>query len=133
MAKDGASGEQGVLQPEDVLQGEAAENWRRVNLLLDTVEETELIGPHVAPTDLLVRLFHEETPIAFEPQAVKFGCTCSEERVRSSMSIYSTKDIAHMTKEDGTLTADCQFCGAHYILNPDELGFEAEEPNDNLD
>ncbi|MEC9311501.1 MAG: Hsp33 family molecular chaperone HslO, partial [Pseudomonadota bacterium] len=55
-------------------------------------------------------------------------CTCSEERVRNSLSIYSAKDLETMTTEDGRVTADCQFCGAHYDLDPKTLGFEAENP-----
>lgn len=125
----GGTGEKGLLQPEDVIEEEAAENWSRVNILLDTVEDLELIGPTVSPTEVIARLFHEETAIAFDSQSVKFGCTCSEDKVRQSMSIYSARDIATMTKEDGTLTADCQFCGAHYVLDPKELGFEAEGGN----
>lgn len=125
MAKDGASGEEGLMNADDILDPEENENWSRVNILLDTVEELELIGPSISPTDLIVRLFHEEKPIAYDPQSVKFGCTCSEDKVRQSMSIYSAKDIEHMTLEDGTLTADCQFCGAHYVMDPKSLGFEA--------
>lgn len=124
---EGGSGEGGVLTPADLLHSDEEENWNRANILLDSVEEIELIGPTVHPTDLLVRLFHEESPRVFEPQPVKFGCTCSEARVRESLSIYSAKDIAHMTKDDGTVTADCQFCGAHYVMEPKTLGFEAEE------
>ncbi len=130
---DGGSGEAGLLAAEDILDGEEGENWRRVNLLLDTVEEMEMIGPHVAPTDLLVRLFHEETPRVFDAQAVQFGCTCSPARVRQSLSIYSARDIAHMTTDDGIVTADCQFCGAHYEFDPLTLGFEAERPVDEAD
>ena len=126
VAKDGASGEEGLLQAGDILQADDSENWNRANVLLDTVEEMELIGPSVPPTDLLVRLFHEETPIVYDAQPVTFGCTCSEDKVRQSMSIYSAKDIEKMTLEDGTLTADCQFCGAHYVMDPLTLGFEAE-------
>lgn len=106
------------------------ENWERVNILLDTVDQLELIGPTVAPTNLLLRLFHEEQPRIFDTQPVMFGCTCSEDRVRQSLSIYSTKDIAHMTTEDGIVTADCQFCSAHYQFDPKTLGFEAAEPVD---
>lgn len=102
------------------------ENWRRANALLDTVEELELIGPNVTPKDLLVRLFHEEKPRAFDTQPVKFGCTCSEERVRQSLSIYSARDIEKMTTAEGRVTADCQFCGAHYDLDPATVGFDAE-------
>ncbi|MEQ8901046.1 MAG: Hsp33 family molecular chaperone HslO [Roseovarius sp.] len=124
-ASDGGSGEEGLLQARDIVDGDDAENWNRANMLLDTVEDLELIGPSVAPTDLLVRLFHEEAPRVFDLQPVRFGCTCSEERVRNSLSIYSAKDIEKMTTDDGIVTADCQFCGAHYQLDPATLGFDA--------
>ena len=122
----GGSGEDGLLAAEDIVSGDDAEDWNRVNLLLDTVEDIELVGPTVQPTDLLVRLFHEEGPRVFDPQPVHFGCTCSSDRVRQSLSIYSAKDIGHMTTEEGIVTADCQFCGAHYEFDPRTLGFEAE-------
>ncbi len=86
-----------------------------------------MIGPVVPPTELLVRLFHEEQPRVYEAQPVKFGCTCSEGRVRQSLSIYSAKDIEKMTTIDGRVTADCQFCGAHYDLDPMTVGFNAKE------
>ena len=121
-----ATGEDGLLHARDLVDGEDGENWNRANLLLDTVEELELVGPRVAPTDLLVRLFHEESPRVFDAQPVRFGCTCSEDRVRQSLSIYSAKDIRTMTTDEGRVTADCQFCGAHYDLDPDTLGFEAK-------
>ena len=101
-----------------------------MNILLDTVEQIELIGPSVAPNDLLVRLFHEEQPRVYTAQPVRFGCTCSEERVRQSLSIYSMKDIEKMTTGDGRVTADCQFCGAHYVLDPNTLGFDNENNPD---
>ncbi|MEM6409786.1 MAG: Hsp33 family molecular chaperone HslO, partial [Pseudomonadota bacterium] len=72
---EGGSGEGGLLAAEDILADDEGEKWRRANLLLDTVETLELIGPSLAPTDVLLRLFHEEAPRVFEPQAVKFGCT----------------------------------------------------------
>lgn len=115
----------GLVEAADILQGAESEDWNRANHLLDTVETLELIGPTVAPTDLLVRLFHEETPRVFDPQRIEFGCSCSADRVRGTLSIYSAKDIAHMTTEAGIVTADCQFCGAHYEFDPASLGFEA--------
>ena len=32
-----------------------------------------------------------------------------------------------MTTEMGIVTADCQFCGAHYEFDPKTLGFEAKK------
>ena len=126
-AGEGGSGEGGLLQAADIVDGEEGETWNRVNLLLDTADALELIGPSVAPTDLLYRLFHEEAPRVFDVQAVRFGCTCSEDRVRQSLSIYSARDIEKMTTDDGRVTADCQFCGARYDLDPATVGFEAED------
>lgn len=127
---DEATGEDGLLVAADLLDEDEGENWTRANVLLDTVEQLELIGPTVQPTELLLRLFHEEIPRVFDAQPVKFGCTCSEDRVRESLSIYSAKDIRTMINDDGIVTADCQFCGSHYEFNPATLGFEATEKPD---
>ncbi|MFG6517169.1 Hsp33 family molecular chaperone HslO [Sulfitobacter sp. 1A13496] len=115
-----------ILKADDLVEGDEAEDWNRVNILLGTVEDLELIGPSVPPTDLLLRLFHEEQPRVYDPQPVRFGCTCSEDRVRQSLSIYSARDIEKMTTDEGRVTADCQFCGAHYDLDPDTVGFDAK-------
>ncbi len=126
-ATDGGSGEAGLLTAEDLVEGDSEENWNRVNSHLRTVEQLELIGPSVPPTELLLRLFHEESPRVFDSQPVRFGCSCSEDRVRQSLSIYSARDIEKMTTDDGRVTADCQFCGAHYDLDPSTVGFDADD------
>lgn len=126
----GGSGEDGLLSAADVaaMGGEdQVENWSRANLLLDTVSVGELIGPEVSPESLLTRLFHEEQPRVWPAQPVRFGCTCSAEKVVEALHQYSAKDIGTMTNEDGKLTADCQFCGKHYEFDPSTLGFEADQ------
>lgn len=122
---DAPSGEEGLMTGDDVAaMSGREEDWVRATLLMRTADETELVGPHISPEQLLTRLFHEETPSIYQAQSVTFGCTCSSERVVSAMAQYSAKDIAHMTNEDGQLTADCQFCSAHYAFDPATLGFE---------
>ena len=127
VAAETGSGDGGLLTHADILGGAEAEDWNRVNILLGTVEEIELIGPNVTPTDLLIRLFHEEEPRVFDATPLRFGCSCSADKVRSTMSIYSQKDISKMTAPSGQVTADCQFCGAHYEFDPKTLGFEGVE------
>lgn len=127
---EGGTGGDGLLAASDILDDDEGENWNRATLHLRTAEEMELIGPSVQPTELLVRLFHEEKPRVFDPQPVAFGCSCSPDKVRQSLSIYSASDIAHMTTDEGTVTADCQFCGSHYEFAPETLGFEATEGPD---
>lgn len=126
-ADQGATGFDGLMAAEDTLDGDAADNWRRAVMLLETVEATELIGPHVGAEQLLLRLFSDESPRVFPAQPVRFGCTCSADKVVQSLAIYSADDIASMTTADGSVTADCQFCGAHYEFDPAELGMRDEE------
>ncbi|MCL5777754.1 Hsp33 family molecular chaperone HslO [Limibaculum sp. FT325] len=130
-APDAPSGEEGLMTADDVAaMGAREEDWSRAAILMATVETHELIGPHVTMERLLYRLFHEETPRVHAPQPVAFGCTCSAERVERALAQYSAKDIGHMTTPDGRVTADCQFCGAHYEFAPETLGFEATARRD---
>ena len=125
------TGENGLMTADDVAaMGGREEDWNRANLLMQTVETHELIGPHLAMEGLLYRLFHEESPRVYRPQAVEFGCTCTPTRVEAALAQYSAGDIADMTTEDGRVTADCQFCSAHYEFDPETLGIEATK---NLD
>ena len=101
------------------------ENWRRARTLLDTTDDSELTDDEVPLARLIYRLFHEEDPLVYDRQPLRFGCTCSETKVKQGLSIYSAKDIATMTTAEGVVAADCQFCGAHYEFNPAHLGFEA--------
>jgi molecular chaperone Hsp33 len=124
-APDMPSGGEGLLGPADIAaMSDGEDDWHRANLLLDTVELHELLGPLVGAEALLLRLFHEDAPRVWPPQPVAFGCTCSAQRVENALAQYSARDIATMTTEQGTVTADCQFCGAHYVFDPAQLGFE---------
>lgn len=115
-----------LLQAQDLVSSEVKEGWNRAISHLQTVEETELVGPYVTPQTLLKRLFHEDQPRVFPIQPVLFGCSCSPDKVRNTMSMYSAKDIVKMTADNGMVTADCQFCGSHYELDPGTLGFDAK-------
>lgn len=122
--EDGGSGIGGLLAASDILDAAGAESWDRVNLLLDDADEIDLVGPVVAPTDLLVRLFGADEPRAYRVQPVEFGCTCTMERARESLSLCVTEDPGTMTTDEGVVTVDCQFCGAHYEFQPAALGSE---------
>ncbi|MDE0113591.1 MAG: Hsp33 family molecular chaperone HslO [Albidovulum sp.] len=102
------------------------DDWCRVSSLLATATKREIAGDETTSEMLLYRLFHEEQPRVFERQPVEFGCTCSPEKVRRSLSVYSARDISTMTTDQGTVDAVCQFCGATYVFDPASLGFEAQ-------
>lgn len=117
--------EDGQIEAADILQGAESEDWNRATMLMSTVEAIELVDAALPLPNLTFRLFHEEQPVGYDRQDVQFGCSCSAQKVRGTLSIYSQKDIGHMTTPEGIVTADCQFCGAHYEFDPRSLGFEA--------
>ena len=113
------------LSSADFLSGNASENWKRVNLFLDTLDSDEFFDPKISDEGLIYRLFNEENPTVFEKRSIQFGCTCSPDKVRQTMSIYSSRDIKKMTNEAGKVTAECQFCEAFYSFDPEDLGMDS--------
>lgn len=100
---------------------DAEDDWRRIGLLLDTIETSELIGPHPTPDRLLLRLFHEDQPRVWPADPVTFGCTCNAGRVAAVLRQYTPEMLSDMATEDGRIHADCQFCNARYSFDPVDL------------
>ena len=119
---EGGTGADGLVHPDGILKGDEAEDWNRANILLDTVEQDELLGPDVSPISLLVRLFHEEEPRVFDPQPVTFGCTCSQDKVREVLSRHDRAELEEMAAAGGgEITADCRFCGRRYRFRAEDI------------
>ena len=116
------SGEAAQLMTADAvaeMSGES-ENWRTASLKLATVDPHELVGPHLEPEALLLRLFHEDTPRVYIPQAVTFGCTCSRDKLESFL-VGHPKDALDEMAQSGTISGDCQFCGREYRFEIEKL------------
>lgn len=121
-APDAPSGEDGLMTAQDVADmNDHSDAWRRANLLLDTVEELELIGPRITPEQLLIRLFHEEQPRIYDSQPVGFGCSCDRAQILEILRCYPAENVDDIISDSGDVTADCQFCGAHYRYAPEEI------------
>jgi molecular chaperone Hsp33 len=103
---------------------EEAEDWNRVNLLAQTVEDHELLDPMLTSERLLYRLFHEERVRVYEPQLLAAYCRCSEKRVENIMQRFSDEDLGDMV-EDGKIVVTCEFCGASYSFAPDHFNEES--------
>lgn len=114
------SGESGQDASEDVV-GDSAEDWQRVRILAATVEDHELVDPMLAPSRLLVRLFHEEGVRVFQPRPVSQHCRCSREKVRGFLERFGASDLQDMREADGALAVTCEFCNAKYRFEPGDL------------
>ena len=111
------------------LPGDAGDDdgWTRACALFDTLSGAELLALP-GPT-LLHRLFHEEAPELLGERELRFGCSCSRERVEA-MLVSLGRDEAEAAVADGVASVRCEFCGQRYAFTADDIaGLFAPPPS----
>ena len=88
------------------------EAYNRIALLAATLTREELLT--LRPEQILHRLFWEETVRVFEPQAPRFACTCSRERVQGMLLGLGREENESLIAERGEVEVGCEFCGVQY-------------------
>ncbi len=97
-----------------------ADGWNRVRHLTATLSERELL--ELPAQDLLYRLYHEESVRLFEPSALDFGCSCSEQRVEAMLRALGQDEAqAALDANDGVVEVTCEFCAAQYHYDPVDI------------
>jgi molecular chaperone Hsp33 len=89
-----------------------SEGFNRIALLAATLTREELLS--LPAERVLHRLFWEETLRVFEPQAPRFACTCSRERVRGMLRGLGREEVDSIVAERGDVEIGCEFCGVQY-------------------
>ena len=98
---------------------EDSDAWNRVTLLADTTKPEELLS---LPADqLLHRLFHEENLRLFDPDSVRFACSCSLERTRDMLLSLGKNEIDSMLEEQDEISITCEFCNFRYQFDKVDL------------
>jgi molecular chaperone Hsp33 len=98
----------------DVRRGATDEPWDNARALFDTITDLELADPDLPSGALLFRLFHESGVRLETPLALADKCTCSEEKLLTTLRQMPREEILSLAEEDGAIAADCQFCGRLY-------------------
>ncbi|MGH8262036.1 MAG: Hsp33 family molecular chaperone HslO [Steroidobacteraceae bacterium] len=98
----------------DVSDVRQSDDWRRISLFLETLEDYELLDSALPAEEVLLRLFHEDEVVVHNAQALRFHCGCSRDKVSSVLAAYSASDLADLAEADGVVRAKCEFCGATY-------------------
>ena len=106
------------------------DGWNRAGALFDTLGETEMLATPVS--DLLHRLFHEESPQILTQRAVRFGCSCSRERVESMLQSLGEEE-ATAALADGVAEVRCEFCGQEYRFSPVQIAELFSQPRVEVD
>jgi molecular chaperone Hsp33 len=91
----------------DDLSGPAGEDWLRVRMLAETVEDHELLDPGLSVERLLLRLFHEEAVAIERVIPLSHFCRCSREKVEGVLRAFGAAELADMRDGEGQIVVTC--------------------------
>jgi molecular chaperone Hsp33 len=97
------------------------DDWNRLSMFLQTVEDIELLDTTLAPEELLWRLFHEDAVRVHTPESLDFRCGCDSDRIARILRAYSEADREGLADPDGVIRARCEFCGALHAIGAENL------------
>ena len=81
----------------------ASDDWRRIRLFLDSLDDFELLGSDTSAESVLWRLFHEDEVRVHPSEGLRFECSCKPERIRSVLSAYPKAELEDLPDPDGII------------------------------
>jgi len=88
------------------------EDWSRLGILNATVKDEEIL--ELEPEDLLYRLFHEEHVGIVGSDSIVFACSCSSERIETTIKSLGQAEVISIIDEMGAVEVRCEFCNKAY-------------------
>ncbi|HEU5055142.1 MAG TPA: Hsp33 family molecular chaperone HslO [Kofleriaceae bacterium] len=86
-----------------------------------------LAEPETTSRELISRLLDGFDHAELADSPLRFGCTCSEERVLRGLASVGADDVRSMIESEVPLEVRCDACGRRYMIDPDHLrAFVAE-------
>lgn len=95
------------------------DDWERVCALANTVTGQELMT--LSAEDMLHRLFHEEETRLYAPDPIRFHCSCSRERIASTLLAMGRDTLEDILETEGSIAVDCEFCHQHYDFSQQDV------------
>tara|TARA_R110002124_G_scaffold134049_3_gene296676 strand:+ start:346 stop:1203 length:858 start_codon:yes stop_codon:yes gene_type:complete len=80
--------------------------------LTNTIKSDEIFS--VDSQELLYRLYHQEEVRLFEPQAISYKCSCSEEKCLNAISQIEPSELDNIIVEQGSVSMTCDYCLTTY-------------------
>lgn len=91
------------------------DSWERAVSLTDTLQAEELLT--LDASSLLYRLFHEEDLRLFDPQAIRYQCSCSQEKIEEMIRSLGKEEAHSIIDEQSLIEINCDFCNTRYTLD----------------
>lgn len=98
-----------------------ADDFEHIATLTETLTNDEVFSLSV--NDILYRLYHQEDVELYEPQAVRFECSCSKQRSSEALRHVDKEELMAIIEEEGAIKMNCQYCHTEYSF--DSIDVEA--------
>ncbi len=98
-----------------------SDGWTRAQALFETLASSELLNTDAET--LLLRLFHEDGVRLLAAQPLRFGCSCSRERVAGVLLQLGREEalLAATSQADGVAEIACEMCAEPYRFDRVDL------------
>jgi molecular chaperone Hsp33 len=95
------------------------DDWEHILQLTNTITSAELL--ELEFNDLLYRLYNQEPIRVFAATALRFRCSCSQERTLNALTTLGEAECLEIIQEQGSIETHCEFCHQHYQFNRDDV------------
>lgn len=99
---------------------EVASLYETVDVLMNSVKDSELFTDKLAPEQLLYRLFHANDLTVYEPSVPHFSCACHKDQMKRFLDRLTAKEREELY-QDGEIVAECQFCQTQYVFKHEDF------------
>lgn len=108
-----------LLQVLPVNKEKSITDFTHLEALSNTIKDEELLGLDAAT--VLTRLYHEDNPRVYEPQAIQFKCGCSREKTITALVNIGQQALLDDVAENGEVKISCHYCLKNYIFNEQDV------------
>lgn len=107
------------LQVLPVDKEKAEQDFIHLEALTNTIKDEELLT--LDATTVLTRLYHEDNPRVFEPQAVNYKCTCTRDKTAGALVNVGLESLLEEIENSGDIQISCHYCLKNYIFDESQV------------
>ena len=94
-------------------------DFTHLEALSDTIKREELL--ELDANTVLTRLYHEDNPRVFDPQAITFKCGCSREKTITALVNVGQQALLDDVAENGAVNISCHYCLKEYVFDEQDI------------
>ena len=107
------------LQVLPVDKQKSINDFTHLEALSDTIKREELL--ELDANTVLTRLYHEDNPRVFDPQAIIFKCGCSREKTITALVNVGQQALLDDVAENGAVNISCHYWLKEYVFDEQDI------------